>query len=123
MALLATLSRVQKLIPAILNAGPDDMSYVAATLTDQQKYSPEHITDAILYADLEVCRTRQETIGDGYRQLYGNPSAVTNGATITAHPGQLGYIEIKKLANSPWRRGIKAQSIDEINKLQDNPDG
>jgi hypothetical protein len=120
---LASLARVQKIIPAILNAGPDDMSYVAATLTDQQKYSPDHITDAILYADFEVVRTRQETIGDGYRSQYGAVAAVANGAYIPAHPGRIGFIEIKKTSGDSFRRGIKVQSIDEINKLLDNPDG
>ncbi len=121
-AQLATIARVQKLIPAILNAGPDDMSYAAATLTDQQKYSPDHITDAILYADIEVCRARQETIGDGFRQNYGAVTAVASGASIGGHPGRIGFVEIKKLSTDGWRRGIKVQSIDEINKLLDNPD-
>jgi len=119
---LATLLRVQKLMAQALNAAPDDMSYAAATLADQQKYNPDHITDCILYADFDVIRTRQSTIGDGYRTQYGSVVAVANGATIPAHPGKIGFVEIKKTASDSFRRGVKTQSIDEINKLLENPD-
>lgn len=119
---LASLARVQKFVASGLVANPDDMSYAAATLTDQQKYSPEHINDAIFYADLEVVRTIQGTPGDGRRVQYGTVTAVTNGASIPFHPGKIGFVEIKKLSTDNWRRGILVQSIDSINKLLENPD-
>lgn len=119
---LATLVRVQKLMAQALNVAPDDMSYAVATLADQQKYNPDHITDCILYSDFDVIRTRQGTIGDGFRQQYGTVVAVTSGASLAAHPGKIGFIEIKKTSADDFRRGVKVQSIGEINKYLDNAD-
>lgn len=123
MAQLAQLARVQKLVASALVANPDDMSYAAATLTDQQKYSPEHINDAIFYADREIIKFIQGTVGDGRRSEYGDFAAVINGASIPYHPGKIGSVEIKKTAGSAWRRGQKVESIEVINKFLDNPDG
>lgn len=120
MAELASLLRLQKMVASILVANPDDMSYAAATLADQGKYSPEHITDAILYIDMEVVRIGQDTIGWGFRSQYGSEATVLNGETIPAHPGQIGYVEIAKVGND-FQRGLRVQSIDAILKLQENP--
>jgi hypothetical protein len=119
---LANLTRLQKLVASALNANPDDMSYAAAT-TDQGKYSPEHITDAIFYIDLEVIRVGMETPGWGYRKDYSTTILVTNGQSLPAHPGKISSVEIKLSGGADYRRGIRAESIDVINKLLANPDG
>lgn len=109
------------MVAAALVAGPDDGSYAPAT-TDQDKYNPDHVTDAILYIDLEICKTRQSTVGDGYRGQYGSAIAVANGATITPHPGKIAFVEIKKLSTSSFQRGILATSIEALNRLLENSD-
>jgi hypothetical protein len=121
-SVVANLGRLQKLVAAALNANPDDMSYAAAT-TDQGKYAPEHITDAILYIDLEVIRVGMETPGWGYRSSYLSSVNVSHGASIGAHPGKIGSVEIKLTSGGAYQRGIRVESIDVINKLLTNPDG
>lgn len=123
MAELAILARVQKLVASALVANPDDMSYAAATLDDQQKYSPEHIDDAIFYADREIIKFIQGTVGDGRRIQYGAFVPVTNGDEIPYHSGKIGTVEIRKTSAGEFRRGLKVESIEVINKLLDNPDG
>lgn len=118
---LASLSRLQKMVASLLNVNPEDMSYSAAVTTDQEKYHPDHITDAILLIDLEVCKVHQETIGDGYRSQYGDVQAVAYGESIPPHPGRVGYVEIKQAASSEFERGIKVRSIDQIRKYRSNP--
>lgn len=119
---LAQLARVQQFVASALVANPDDMSYVAATLDDQQKYSPEHITDAILYADREIVKFIQQTVGDGRRHQYGTYITVANGADIPYHPGKIGTVEIKRVFGDSFRRGIKVESAEAMNKLLINPD-
>lgn len=123
MAQLAQFARVQKLVASALVANPDDMSYAAASLDDQQKYAPEHINDAIQYADMEIVKFIKQTVGDARRLGYGSYQAVTNGANIPYHPGKIGSVEIKKTSSSSFRRGIKVESIEALNKLLENPDG
>lgn len=117
---VADIDRLQKMVASTLNANPDDMSYAIAT-TDQDKYSPDHIKDAILTIDLEVIRTIQETPGHGYRPLYGSYTLVSNGASIPGHSGKVGGVEIRRTSQAPLQRGIRVESIDVINKLQLNP--
>lgn len=118
----AEIVRVRKFVASALVANPDDMSYAAATLADQQKYSPEHIDDAIFYADREIIKFIQATVGDGRRSFYGAFVPVANGDDLPYHPGKIGSVEIKKTSAGAFHRGIKVESIDVINKLLENPD-
>jgi hypothetical protein len=111
------------MVASLLVANPDDGSYAAAILLDQQKYAPDHITDAILFIDMEVIRIGQDTPGWGFRSQYCAVTAVaTSGNSLPAHPGKVGFVEIQKTVTTSYVRGIRAQSIDAITRLIENPD-
>ena len=119
---LADLTRVQKMVASLLVANPDDGSYAVANLTEQNKYSPDHITDAALYIDMEVIRTGQDTPGWGFRSQYYNVTAIAaSGTSLAAHPGKIGFVEIEKESGDGYVRGIRVPSIDAIVKLTENP--
>lgn len=122
-AQLSDLTRCQKRLAQILVANPDDGSYAVAT-TDQQKYAPQDLTDALLQADIEICRIIQETVGHGFRAQYGSMvGPIAYGATIQAHPGKLGSVEIQITAGSAWHPGILAEDLGVVRKVKLNPDG
>jgi hypothetical protein len=121
-ATLADLTRCEKRVGQILNAGPDDGSYAVPT-TDQAKYAPADIVDAIKQIDIEVVRTIQETVGQGYRGQYGAMAASNAyGAALPAHPGKFGSVEIQLTSGSAWEIGILAENVDIVRKLHRNPD-
>lgn len=122
-AILADLARCETRVGQILNAGPDDGSYAVPT-TDQQKYAPGDIVDAIKQIDIEVVRTIQEIVGQGYRGQYGTMVASNAyGASLQAHPGKLGSVEVQITAGSAWHPGILAEDVGVVRKVKLNPDG
>lgn len=120
---IADLDRVRKFVASALVANPDDMSFAPASLADQEKYSPEHIDAAIFYADMEIIKFIQSTVGDGRRLGYGSYVSLQSGNTVPIHPGKIGAVEIRKTADDEFRRGQKVESIEALNKLLENPDG
>lgn len=111
---VVSITECEKRVAMILNAGPDDGTYAVAS-TDQQKYAPGEITDAILEADLEVVRTIVSTLGNGYRGNYLAASADLNyGDPIVAHPGKVGHVDIK--IGAAYVAGILAPSLEAIQK-------
>lgn len=122
-AILADLTRCTNKVTAILVAGPDDGSFAAADLSQSEKYSPDDITQTVKQIDLEVARTIQETVGQGYRGNYGaKVASVTYGMLLPGHPGKLGSVEIQLLSGA-WEPGILAEDLNVVRKVHLNPDG
>lgn len=123
---VASLANLTAWCSAVLGASPEDQSFVIADTT-QGKYSPDHITLAIKYADLEIRRIIQETIGQGWRDSYMaftgtlTPTPPATSVAIPGHSGKIGQVEVL-YADGNWRPGILVTNFESIIKMQKNPD-
>jgi hypothetical protein len=118
---VVNIVQAQKAIAAVLEVGPEDGTFAAAS-ADQNLITADEIIEAILVIDMEVREWIADSPQNGHRGTYLVNSAdiVASGSQVPPHAGKLGTIKIK-LQSGAYVIGEEAPSISAFRLWQQNP--
>jgi hypothetical protein len=119
---VASLSRIQQRVIELLLAAGRGARYTS-TVGDSGLYAvTQEVTDAIIEADMRFCEAVISTPGHPYRPSFMVASSnLASSESIPPHVGAHGKVLIDPTGAGAFKRGILADSMDEVAEVLHHP--